>query len=424
MVMVVGFSGGVTELLPPTYLTSPAAIKDRIDKIEAENGTNLSAALKHTYELMPERFHNKQVIIISDGLNPEDDNADAKEWAKRLTSEKIAVSAIGIYPHDEGNALLDSIVHNGLESGDKVFYQSINNEDEIDVVIQDVSENASQIVITGERYEVNVRRPGEQVVEGVEKIGAIGGFWYNAAKSTAQTVLTVKYYRDKGVTAFDVPLYAYWSGGGNGKVVSFLSDITSNWTLGWSYGTDGEKFLSNIPAATLPDERIDTPFIVKVDGSGNSTTVHVNASSTLTNSSAFTVTLTDPEGMVTTKPLTFNSGEYFATFSTDAPGRYTVFVDYSANGVNYQTEVNFSVSYYAEYDSFATYSRSYMYRLLTDNGKILELDEIKAIENTDSDYVSFTFKFTLPLMIIAAAAFVVDIVVRQLRWKDITSFFS
>lgn len=424
MVMIVGFSGGVTELLPPTYLTSPSAIKAVIESQEAENGTDLSAALKYTYETMPTRFHNKQVIIISDGMNNEGDNELAINLAKKMTEENISVSAIGIYPKDEGRDLLDRIVFNGFESGDKVFCQHINNEDEIDVVIGGVTDEASEIEISGDRYEVSIRRPGEEVVDGVENIGAIGGFWYNWTKDTATTVLTAKYFRDKGVTSFDVPIYAYWSGGGKGKVVSFMSDISSNWTYDWVYGTGGEKFLSNIPAATLPSERINTPFIVEVEGSGNSTTVYVSTSSTLQNSASFTASVTDPEGMTTTKTLTFDSGAYFATFSTDVPGRYSVIVDYSYNGLSYHTETDFSVSYYAEYDSFTNYSKSYMYKLLTESGEILELDEIKEIENNASTYTTYMFRFTLPLMIVSAIAFVADIIIRQLRWKDVTSFFS
>ncbi len=423
MVTVIGFSGGVTELLPPTYLTSPSAIIDTIERQEAENGTNLGAALKYAYEVMPAQFHHKQVIIISDGMNPTDDNPAAMKWAEDMSKENITVSAIGIYPKDDGNALLDSLVKNKF-ANNKAFYQSIANEDEINVKLDEVADNTSQIEISGERYEVSIRRPGEEVAQGVESIGAIGGFWYNSVKSTAQAVLTAKYYRDKGVTSFDVPIYAYWSGGGNGKVVSFLSDISSNWTYDWIPGTGGEQFLSNIPKATLPSERIDTPFIVEVEGSGNSTTVYVGTSSTLQNSASFTATVTDANGMTTTKDLAYDSSTYFATFSTDAPGRYSVSINYSYNDLKYTTEVDFSVSYYAEYDSFTNYSKSYMYRLLTENGKILELDETKALENNASAYTSYTFRFTVPLMIVAAVAFVADIIVRQLRWKDITSFFS
>ncbi len=424
MVMVVGFSGSIEELLQPTYLTEPSAIKAIIEKQEAGNGTNLTAALKYAYEHMPSRFHNKQVIIISDGLNNEGDDEEAINLARKMSGENISVSALGIYPNDEGRDFLDRIVKNGQESGDKVFCQHINSEDEIDVVIGDVTDNASEIEISGDRYEVSIRRPGEEVVQGVENIGAIGGFWYNWTKDTANAVLTAKYYRDNGVTSFDVPIYAYWSSGGKGKVVSFLSDISSNWTYGWTYGTGGEQFLSNIPTATLPSERINTPFIVEVDGSGNSTTVYVSASSTLQNSASFTASVIDPDGMTTTKTLTFDSSRYFATFSTDAPGRYSVLVDYSYNGLSYHTEIDFSVSYYAEYDGFTNYSKSYMYRLLTENGEILELDEIKTIENNASTYTTFTFKFTLPLMVVSAIAFVADIIIRQLRWKDVTSFFS
>lgn len=421
MVMVIGFSGGVTEMLPPTYLTSTGVIINKINECKAENGTNLSAALKHTYNLMPTRFHDRQIIIISDGLDPESDNAEAKAMANEITQDNIAISAIGIYAKPSGDKLLSEIVNNPY-ADNRVFYKNIAHESEVDVTIQGIEQETQQIRIEGGSYNVSIRRPDEDVVRGINAITPVGGFWYNSAKSTTKTVLTATYFRDK-ITSFDVPLYAYRESG-KGKVVSFLSDISSTWTSGWTDGSGGGKFLSNIPAATLPDERIITPFIVEAEGSGNSTVIRVKTSSSLQNTTAFSVTLTDPKGFVTTKSLAYGAGAYFATFATDEPGTYAVHLEYSHGDLVYSTDTEFSVSYHAEYDSFASFGKSYLYRLLTDNGSILELDEVDLLSNTDSAYTTYTFRFTLPLMIACAVLFLIGIIIRQLKWKDVTSFFG
>lgn len=418
-VMVIGFSGGVTELLPPTPLTVPSVIIDRINACQAENATNLSAALRHTDALMPSRFHDKQVIIISDGLNPESDNAAAREIAHSMSERNIAVSAIGIYPDSDGDALLRSIVNNKFATG-RAFYKAINHESEIDVTLDSINEETRKIKIEGERYEVKIQRPEEKVLEGVSSLTGVRGFWYNSAKSTAKTVLTATYFRDR-ITSFDVPLYAYWQSG-KGKVVSFTSDIASEWTFMFDAG-DGGKFYGNIPTATLPDEKIASPFIATVENDGGVATVKVAASSSLKNTTDFTVTVEGPDGRVSVKSLAFNSGVYMANFNVDRPGRYALSFVYRDGDISYTADAEFSVPYYAEYDAFTSYSKSYLYRLVTEYGGILDPDEVATIENSYSAYTTFVFSFTLPLMVLCAALFIIEIIIRQLKWKDVTSFF-
>jgi len=421
MVMVVGYSGIVHSLLDPTYLTTVGVIVDTIQKCEVENETNLSAALRYTHELMPKRFYDKRVIVISDGLNPSADNPAAIEEAKSMSQEGVAVSALTVYAKSEGKAMFNSLVNNEY-AVEGVFYRDISHESEADVVIGGLREDAQEIIIEGGSYAVSVKRPGEDVVKNVESVGAVGGFYYNAVKNNAVDVLTVRYYRDK-VTYFDVPLYAY-SACGKGKVTSFLSDISSFWTDGWTLGSGGAEFLANIPEATLPDERNVTPFLLEAEGAGSSTTVNVFTSKSLPDSTDFTVTLTDPDGMVSTQTLALRSGNYFSVFSTDAPGTYSVRIEYKNGDTQYTADTEFSVSYYAEYDSFASCNRALLYRLLTENGSIFDPEEIGTLENTDSEYTTYLFRFTAVLLVLCAVLFVADIIVRQLRWKDVTSFFK
>lgn len=423
-VMVVGFSRVIDEFMPATQLTARKVVIEKIDAKQPENGTSLAGALEHTYSKLPTRYQDRQVIVISDGLCSAADKSAAKARTVEMCRERITVSALGIYPQAEDGAFLSEMIYNGNESGD-AFYKNIKHESEIDVIMKDIGEEQKQVRIDepDKLYGVSVRKPDDAVVHGVGDLGAVDGFWYNAAKTKSTVVLTAKYYRDN-ITSFDVPLYAYWNGGGRGMVVSFMSDIASDWAGGWSAGTEGGKFLANIPDATLPSERVTTPFIVEVSGKGNAASVSVQTPTSLLSSTYFKATLTDPNGLVTEKTLAYDSSEYFASFATDAPGVYRLHLVYERNGLVYEADKEFSVSYYAEYDSFTTYSRSYLYRLLSSNGRILELDEIDKLENTDSEYSTFTFSFTLPLMIVCAVLLMADIIIRQLKWKDVTSFFG
>lgn len=424
MVMVISFAGGVKELLPPTRLTSTSVIINKINEAEAENGTYISAAFEHAFNLMPKNFHEKQVILISDGLNPVDDYGASIDLARQMVDDGIIISTLGIFADPDGRqngqGLLTDIYSLNTQSG--AFNKNIEREQDIDFTIKDISGEKQQIKIEGDSYSVDFVRT-ENVAEGVESIGDITGFWYNAAKSTATTAVTAKYFRDKK-TSFDVPIYAYWSGGGKGKVVSFMSDISNGWTDGWSAGTGGGKLLSNIPLSTLPDERNVMPFIVDVAVESGTATVNVNCSSNLGNSTEFSVTVTDPAGRVAVKTLAFNSGAYFANFDIDRPGVYKVHLEYVLKDEHYSADTEFTVSYYAEYDAFASYSKSYLYRLLTNNGSILELDGLTAIDNSGINYTTYVFSFTVPLMIVCAVLFIVSIIIRQLKWKDVTSFFN
>lgn len=420
-VMVVGFSGVIDELLPPTALTASKVIIERINESEVQNGTNLSAALTHTYNLMPKRFHDRQVVIISDGLDPQSDRSSARDKAIEMSRDNISVSALGVYPKSADSAFLSGLV-NHADKNENAFYKSINHESEAQGVIKEISDEKREILIEGD-FEVSVRMTSDEVADGVTSVENVGGFWYSQAKETSSTVLTAKYFRDR-VTSFDVPIYAYWSGGGKGKVVSFLSDISSDWTARWTKGSGGARFLDNIPSSALPDERINTPFIAEVEGKGNSTVLRVKASSSLPKGGTFDATLTSPDGLEYNKSLVFDSDSFIATFTTDAPGAYGVLLRYDYNDLHYEAYVEFSVPYYAEHDSFAEYSKSSLYRLLSVNGKILELDEISILDNSDAQYTVYTFSFTMTLMIICAILFVIDVIVRQLRLQDIKSFFK
>jgi hypothetical protein len=46
------------------------------------------------------------------------------------------------------------------------------------------------------------------------------------------------------------------------------------------------------------------------------------------------------------------------------------------------------------------------------------------LENNDKQVATYTIRFVAPLMIAAVALYVVDIIIRKLKWTDIKSFFG
>ena len=426
-VMVLGFAGRVETILAPTNLTAITAIVDAINKIEPQNNTNFDNALTQTYGLMAkEEFIYKQLFIITDGASTVGNTQTALNTAYQMSENGIDISALGIYiTNQSDNAFLDSIVHNPYVQSKDVFYQNIEHESQIDVTLREIMDDLQEVVIFGESYEVKVKTENE-AVEGLSSFGSVHGFYYNSAKSTATVVLTAKYERDRR-NSFDVPLYAFWSSG-NGKVVSFTSDITSgangNWISDWTVGSDGDKFLHNIADATLPEQRINSPFLINLINDGSVLTVNVYSPLVSNAKADFKVTLYSPDERITEKTLTFNASNYVAVFDIDAIGLYNVHVEYAYGDIRYEADANFTIAYYAEYDAFATYSRSSLYRLITEYGSILNLAETDRLENSHSAYSSYVFDFTLPLMILCALLLLADIIIRQLRWKDVTSFFG
>lgn len=421
-VMIISYAYDNYVMLAPTLNKRPAPIIEAIDNLVLDNHSFLGSALETTYNEMSKlRYRDRQVIIISDGLKTTD-TSKSIECAQNLASSNIAISAIGIYPKPADRTFLKTQLVDNNNSSGRGFYLEIEDEKLIKDKIASLNDEIAENFVE-KSCPVVLKLPTDDVLEGVDKLGDIKNFWRNWTKPSANAVVTASYEVSK-VDIDDVPIYAYWNGGGgNGKVVSFLADITDT-ASGWMNGTGWDKLLENLPNATLPSERINTPFAVEVQREGNDTVINVKASSLIKADAKFEVTLTSPDGLINIKQLTYNSGDYFATFSTDAPGTYTVNLEYTDDKLHYETETFFSVSYYAEYDSFSTFSKASLYRLISENGNILELDEINRLENTDSYYQTYIFDFTMPLMIVCAVLFVVGVIIRQLKWKDITSFFS
>ena len=128
-------------------------------------------------------------------------------------------------------------------------------------------------------------------------------------------------------------------------------------------------------------------------------------------------------GKKETKELAFDSTSYYHKIETDEIGKYVVNVSYSYEGATYNATSIFNTSYALEYDEFATYSASTLYKVMQHYGQVSENGEL-TIVNDDKEIATYVIKFTVPLAIIIAVLFIVDVIIRKLKWNDIKGFFK
>jgi hypothetical protein len=247
----------------------------------------------------------------------------------------------------------------------------------------------------------------------------IYGYVYAKAKASAETVLAVDYTKPSG-NVVSVPLYAYWSYG-NGKVATLTTNLGGDWVRNWSDG-DGAAFLKNIATTNLPENKIDYPYTVSVEFDGKNSRVEIIPAA-LNPDARVTVTVIMPDGSELKEKLTFDSYRYFYKFETSLSGKYTIKATYELRTKSYSSETVYDVPYSPEYDSFSTSSPAPIYSFMRDNGSVFE-DGTVELYVDESRVATYVLSFRVPFLALAAALFVIDTVIRKLKWADIRSLFK
>ena len=135
------------------------------------------------------------------------------------------------------------------------------------------------------------------------------------------------------------------------------------------------------------------------------------------------VTLISENGESTTQELIFNSKDYRFSFDITNAGKYTLQIAYTYNDVTYSTDTYFHLPFTSEYDSFAAFEASALYAAIRNRGNVSE-DGKLMLEHREEDIETYTVDYTIPLLIAAAVLYVIDVIIRKLKWRDIRSLFK
>ena len=227
-------------------------------------------------------------------------------------------------------------------------------------------------------------------------------------------------------TLVDVPIYTYWSYG-KGRVASLMTDMTGDWLEGWINSGVKDVFFDNVLDSNTPEEKIDYPYDLNVEFDGKYTSIEI-VPAILDASAKVHVEITTPVSEeIISKDLIFDSEKFFYSFETPEIGKYDIKVTYSygedEGAVSYPSSTFFNLSYSPEYDSFQIFDTSALHEAIRQRGVVSENGDIK-LENDENMIDTYVVDFTMPFLIAAAALYVIDVIIRKLKWSDIRNLFK
>ena len=419
-VSVVTFNEEVRLVQPFRKLTSRSDIIDVINKLDVRQGTVIGSGLEMAYEhiMNSAEFSDKQVMLITDGLNGVSTD-DPKAIAKQMAEDGIVTSVFDV-ARGGGNAAATNLLRNIASSGGGNYYAASNSDDLLDVSFGQVSNKVTVTTVT-KSTSVGISRRSDEVLDGLNlsSIPNVAGYVYSNTKASATTVLTVNHAKTSGTVS--KPLYAYWSYG-TGKVSVFNSQMTGDWTSEWTGSGFMAELLDNIFAVNTPEIKSGAPYSVSLTQAGKNAHIELTPAVPRLNATA-KIEIVKPDGEVLTRNLNFNSSYYYFDFNTVGKGKYTVTITYTYYNTDHVSDASFNISYTPEYNAFAVFDVAVLHKALDGRGDVVENDTIK-LKNDESQLSTYNVQLRVPLLIATVALFVVDIIVRKLKWDDIKSFFS
>lgn len=434
-ICIVNFYGDAEVLQAPTPINAGnrQEIIDKINGITATNGTVIHGGLKLAYDQIKNLdYADKQVMLISDGKTYSTDNATTDEsvqTVKDMYAAGIVTSVFDVgrqgdnidgsnsdYVANRANKLLKNLA----EEGHGKYFYSHNEENVSNVTFGEMAEQLNGAEIKAE-VPVKVAKRTDETLKDVdlENIPDVSAFVYSKIKPSATTVLNVEY--SNGTSSVQVPLYAHWEYG-KGKVATLTSKESDDWLKNWEDDAEAEKFLTNVYNQNIPDEKSIVPYSVTAEWTGTKCRVLVSPPNYQWDAYAM-VKVTTPSGETFTQEMGLSGADFFYEFKADEVGAYTFDISYHLGVKTYSTSEIFCLSVKPEYDSFAAYDPSELYKALNGRGAV-SLDGALTIENDETNISSYTIDLTVPLLITAVALFAVDIIIRKLKWEDIVSLFG
>lgn len=424
-VMVIAFWGENQMVQSPVPATQREKVKEVIQNLKPAQGTMMTNALASAEKELASQtsFDKKEIFLISDGV-PYGGSEQCEAVARRLKSQGVTISTLNT--NGNGKTLMESLA----SIGGGYSYFAERESDLEKLIYTDIANEVTDAVIEGNRFDINIMKRKNEVVDNIDILPQLRGFYFNKTKSSTISVLSTNYY--SGSRTYEVPIYAYWNYG-SGKVASFASDISTYWLSDWQEGTSGEQLLKNIVDVNIPSQRIDSPFLIQSEIDQVSCTISVfvpNANSR----AEVHLLLTTPEGNSKEQILIFDKTSYTTRFDLTSTGTYDILFTYSIGNLSYQNDAWFSYSYLPEYNSFETFDESNLFYMITSNGKVLNASEfinrkenefgLVKVENSNSLIDTYTYDFTVLFMSLCVGLFIVDIIVRKVRWQDIKALFT
>ena len=420
-VCIVVFYGKSYVMQAPISLTKRDALIDSINDLTGIQGTVIGGGLKTAYENIYklQNYTEKQVMLISDFLDSNNDFNPIEDAALYFRDYDIVTSCVNVNKSSSSAVrLAESIATAG---GGNVFHFNSISDDLKDLKFDQLVGREKDKMPTG-NFSVKAARPNDSVLSDLDvtALPTVSRFVYGANKASAVSVLQLNYQKNGSSVTNQVPLYSYWTYG-NGSVISLTSTVSDTSLNNWSQELK-HTFLDNVLYENTPLQKAEYPYVLDVLQEESYTRVHIIPADLHFGTEA-SIKLTLPNGQIYEQALDFDTYYFYYEFKSAEVGRYEIDVTYTYNNVQYSANAVVNVSYTREYDAFATFDPSTLLKAVDGRGTVITEGNL-TVTNDANDVGTYTIDYTYVLLIIAVVLYVVDIIVRALKWEDIVSFFG
>lgn len=422
-IAVVTFETNVT--VPVTMTTirneeNRQDIKDKIDRITNNGGTNMLNGLDEAFkQIQGVTAEYKDIITLTDGLAG-DDIDDLKKYVTSMSFSNISCSFINILDK-EGEELLRTLAK--LGNGQYHYVDSALGLK--DIMVDAIEEEIIDTVIEKDSPVIYQIEDDPSLEGGVyNNLENVLGYNYCRMKSGANTVLSVQYIHtnsENQLSVIAIPLYAYWEFGA-GKVSSFTSSLSTDWTSKFWSAASGKTFFKNIVNQSLPDRYNKSVLNVEFKANGSTSEIEVSPNVDTKNSKvSVELKSLEDESTIANYDLVYDGSSFTYNLPTPNVGFYEAKINFSklnSETNEYEvvetTTVVYSFDYSSEFNFFDETENTLLNQIASQcGGSILAENNIHIdMSNNqlaDSSYVSLMVWILLAAVIVYLA----DITIRK-----------
>lgn len=387
-------------------LVDQVDLENSISAFQAEGQTNLQAGIMAAYNALQKvQARRKHIILMTDGWVR---TGELNSLAQEMRDQGITLSIVAA---GEGSAeYLSSLA----TLGGGAFYPATNIQNVPDIFLKETIQSVGEYVI--EEPFFPIQSAPSAVMRGLDPstMPPLLGYNGTSAKKTARLDL---------ITPRGDPLLASWQYG-LGRTAIWTSDLKGQWAARW-LGWDGfPRFVSQLVGWTLPADKAEGLSIEAAlrDNEAIISVEAANPDGSPRNFLSGSVSLIDPD--YNQKELAIKqvgSGKYEARSQVSMPGVYLVRVGINDGDQSLgQSTLGLVVPYSPEYKTSGV-DRALLSQLaFITGGRELAESADAFVQNLPS--IPSTREIWLPLLILAALLFPIDVGVRRLtlRRKDLS----
>lgn len=402
---IVIFDANPVVLVEPTPVSRKVEIIEKIRSITSGSGTRYTGGLQlaknQLDSFLGNQNFNKHVIFLTDGA-PQDTGYEAV--INQYGNISLSTIAIG-NDHGINYELVENMVR--VVEGRGQYYQVIDEYE-----LPKIMENEALSISSGFLNEVEFEPTIQTRIPSVATINSLPnliGYYGTRLKEEATLVLR----KDSD------PIYAQWSYG-NGKVGSFMSDLSGKWSREFFDDVRGHVFIKNIIKGLLPEESINN-YDIYVKFSKNNFETNVIITSILNENDSLIMDVIDPFGVKSQVDLIKQTSNTFTSkIDTLIPGIYEVEITklnhLGAVLSKHITQTSFSYS--KEYDGFySDYEIFDNMKNLAKTGSGDILFDLEGIFSEEAQKKHHEINPNLVLFIMTLILLLIDIVTRKFKFK-------